>query len=78
MAFGNRREFLLAAGLGLSVVVGCGPTIENESNPIGPPPDPSTIRSQSGEERAEQVKRETEGLRQAKETTRRSRRFGPR
>ena len=43
MAFGNRRKFLLAASLGLCTVFGCTPTIDNEANPIGSLPDPSTV-----------------------------------
>ena len=43
MALGNQRQFLLAASVGLSTVAGCSPTIQNEANPIGPPPDPSTV-----------------------------------
>jgi hypothetical protein len=77
MAFGNRRRFLLAAGLGLSTVIGCGPTIENEANPIGPPPDPSTFRKESGKESVDRVKSETKELRQGKERTKKPRRFGP-
>jgi hypothetical protein len=77
MALRTRRWFLLAAGLGVSSVVGCGPTIENKANPIGPPPDPSTIRNETAIERAERVKNETKELRQAKQKERPGR-FGPR
>jgi hypothetical protein len=77
MAFGNRRRFLLAAGLGLSTVIGCGPTIENEANPLGPPPDPSTLPKETANERAERVKNETKGLRQVKKAKRPGR-SGPR
>lgn len=40
------RRLLPAAGpgLGLATVVGCGPTIEDESHPIGPPVDLGTVR----------------------------------
>jgi hypothetical protein len=77
MAFGNRRPLLLVASLGLSAVVGCGPTINNEANPIGPPPDPSTFRKESAKERVERVKAETKGLGR-EGTKKRPSRFGPR
>jgi hypothetical protein len=77
MAFGNRRRFLLATGLGLSTVIGCGPTIENEANPLGPPPDPSTLPNETAKERAERVKNETKELRQGKQAGRPGR-FGSR
>jgi hypothetical protein len=77
MALRHRWWFPLAVGLGLSSVIGCGPTIENEANPIGPPPDPSTIRNETAIERAERVKNETKELRQAKQKVRPGR-FGPR
>ena len=66
MASGDRRAFLLAAGLGSAGAAGCGPTITNEANPIGPPPDPATDRKETGPERADRLKEETRVLREAK------------
>jgi hypothetical protein len=77
MAYGNRREFLLTAGLGLSTVAGCGPTITNETNPIGPPPDLSTVRKETPQERAERLKSEIKALQEAKDQQKRTSRSGP-
>ena len=77
MASGHRRAFLLAAGLGLVIAAGCGPTITNEANPIGPPPDPATVRKETAQERADRIKNETKVLREAKGRSRRTGRLGP-
>jgi len=77
MAFRDRRQFILAAGLFWLPMVGCGPTISNEAHSIGPPVDPSTVRKQSTKESFDQIKEDVADFARSKPQQKRPARTGP-